>query len=138
LNEESWLFKYFPAAICLAASVTACAQVDDFDFARVTSLIVAGTWAQGEQYGDVRLWSTELGFETIARQTFVDWVWIDPDTGRASILATQKIDACLGDGELSFVQGEFGAPLRIDVSGSNGATSLTIGAPGDVVMSACN
>ena len=135
------MYKFFPAAICLAASVAACAQADDFDLARVTSLVVAGTWVQNEKYGDVRLWTAELGFETIARQTFVDWVWIDPDTGRASILATQQVDACLGNGELTgfnFVQGEFGTPLRIDVSDSNGATSLTIGAPGNIDVSACD
>lgn len=135
------LYRGLAIVTCaLAATTSALAQ--DNGFASLTGLQVIGTWTDGDRYGDIRLLSQQVGFETVRNLLSVDWTYIDPDSGLATVVATQALTDCAGQPVDNFsvatlVQNSVAQPLRASLSDGAAVIDLQIAAPGQVTLTGC-
>ena len=126
---------------CIMAFTTA-AVAQDTDFARLTGLQIIGTWTEDDRYGEIRLLSQQDGFETVFITLSIDWVYIDPDTGTAQVLATRRLSDCVGLPIRNFtitsaVQNSFGDPVQAELTDGTTVIGLKIAEPGNLEMVGC-
>ena len=143
LNRASWLSSGVRTFCFVLALTAASAAQSENVFARISALDTVGTWADDERYGDVRVWSRYFGFDHLTWSMTVDWVWIDPDTSNAEVLAQVPLPDCenrivrQGAVLADAAQTDFGGSIEITVKLGEFAAEYEIGGPGDVRITQC-